>query len=129
MNGNQQEKKKKGFKGWWKDVLKTHDYGENPEDPLHYYDYKGAYEAGEAIPSEKGEHWPSKFKHDLHPNRFITGKVAGYPEISWWDSKHGKPAKETEVMGQWRERMEFEGELGVERPQGYWHSYIHGARE
>ena len=129
MNGNQQEKKKKGFKEWWKDVLKTHDYGENPEDPLHYYDYKGAYEAGEAIPSKKGEHWPSIFKHDLHPNRFISGKAAGFPEISWWDSKREEAATEAEVMGQWRERMEFEEELGVKRPQGYWHSYIHGVRE
>ena len=60
------------FEEWWSQVLNTHDYAINPHDPEHFYDYKAAFEAGVEIP-EEGGHWPSQFKHDLHPDRYIKG--------------------------------------------------------
>ena len=115
MNGTKQDKKGDEFKDWWKKVLETHDYGENPDDPLHYYDYRGAYEAGHKIPLKKGDPWLSKFKHDLHPNRFISGNQVGFNEIAWWDSKYEKPATESDVIRQERERQIFEESLKVKK--------------
>tara|TARA_R100000458_G_C8157083_1_gene162636 strand:- start:280 stop:627 length:348 start_codon:yes stop_codon:yes gene_type:complete len=115
MNGIKQNKKKNGFEDWWKKVLETHDYEKNPDNPLHYYDYRAAYKEGHKIPSKKGDHWLSKFKHDLHETRFIPGKQAGYPEISWWDSKYERPSTESEVIRQARERQLFEETLKVKK--------------
>ena len=41
----------------------------NPDDPLHKYDYRGAFKAGDE-PGPEG-HWPSNFKDYDHPNRFV----------------------------------------------------------
>ena len=85
------------FENWWNNVLKVHNYAIDPDDPLHYYDYRAAFDAGHGIP-EDGQHWSSKFKHDLHPNRFVSGRELNKPDIEWWDSKYDKPAKASEVL-------------------------------
>src|SRR3990167_3201722 len=48
----------------------------NPDDPLHRYDYRGAYRAGMGPGYDPGSgemHWPSQFKAENHPNRFVNG--------------------------------------------------------
>lgn len=43
----------------------------NPDDPRHFYDYRGAFlHGGEAGPEG---HFPSSFKTFDHPNRFVEG--------------------------------------------------------
>ena len=75
-----------GFSDYWSRVLEVHDYASDPNDVEHFYDYKGAFEAGVPIPGP-GEHWPSAFKHDLHPDRYIKGEDIGKPDIDYWDTK------------------------------------------
>ena len=43
----------------------------NPDNPLHFYDYRRAWDAGEMTPS--GGHLPSRHKLPGHPNRFVEG--------------------------------------------------------
>lgn len=60
----------------------------NPDDPNHYYDYRGAYQKygprfGTGLDEASGEiHFPSEFKREGHPNRFVDGI----------DTKTGQPA-------------------------------------
>lgn len=97
------------FKEWWDTAVKTHDYAPDPDDPLHYYDYRAAFESGHSIP-ESGGHWSSEFKHDLHPNRFVRGKdpSVNKSDVEWWDTKYDKPARSSDVLMFDMLRQEFE---------------------
>lgn len=79
---------KKTFERWYADLAKKQDLDSNPNHPLHFYDYRGAWKAGHN-PDEDG-HLPSKFKHDWHPNRFITKSPKTndpLPKGFFWDTK------------------------------------------
>ena len=82
----------KKFQAWYADIAKRlnkkgRTIDPNPDDWRHYYDYRAAFRAG-AKPKfdekDKQWHWPSKHKHDLHPNRFISS------EGKWLDTKKDK---------------------------------------
>jgi hypothetical protein len=49
----------------------------DPDNPQHKYDYRGAFASG-AVPKISDAdglfHWPSEFKDDDHPNRFVDGE-------------------------------------------------------
>ena len=75
------------FEQWYSDLAKKHDYNPNPKDWEHFYDYEAAFEAGvrEPVLNEEGFYkWPSDYKHDFHPDRFID-----QGDGSFLDSKHG----------------------------------------
>ena len=72
------------FEEWYSNIAKKHNYNQNPKDWEHYYDYESAFNAGIMGPDEETGHWPSEFKHDFHPNRFID-----QGDGSFLDSKHG----------------------------------------
>ncbi|MFA5897989.1 MAG: hypothetical protein WC829_02630 [Hyphomicrobium sp.] len=61
----------------------------DPDSPLHKYDYRGAWLHGHGPTGEPGkQHWPSQFKDDDHPNRFVRdSSVAG----GMLDTKRDKP--------------------------------------
>jgi len=59
------------FQNWYKAHAKYLGLDPNPDNPLHFYDYRKAYVAGKE-PDESG-HWPSEFKHPDHPNRYVDG--------------------------------------------------------
>lgn len=63
------------FQMWYDAWAKKVGLDPDPDHPLQRYDYRGAYLVN-AVP-EKAEdglyHWPSKFKDDDHPNRFVGG--------------------------------------------------------
>ncbi len=72
------------FKKWYKDRSNKTGLDPNPDDPLHYYDYRAAYAAGvepEIDPEDGNYHWDSRYKSDDHPNRFVDG----------WDTKYDRP--------------------------------------
>jgi hypothetical protein len=74
------------FRKWYDDWATKYNMNPNPDDPSHKYDYRGAFAAGVNPPDvSKGEHWPSMFKADDHPNRFVDGI----------DTKTGEPANES----------------------------------
>ncbi len=59
------------FRNWYDTYSKQLGLNLNPDDPRHFYDYRGAYGAG-VVPDETG-HWPSQFKREGHPNLTING--------------------------------------------------------
>ena len=86
--------KDKEFKEWYSGIVKKLNKEEkvidpNPNDWRHYYDYRKAFKGGvkgPALDKKSGEwHWPSKYKHDLHPNRFVKAEGG-----KWLDTKYDK---------------------------------------
>ena len=68
------------FQDWYKGQSGRLGLSPNPDDPLHYYDWRSAYRAG-AQPNAEG-HWPSQFKLPGHPNLIVNGI----------DTRTGRPA-------------------------------------
>lgn len=64
------------FRLWYADWANKAGLDPNPDSPLQMYDYRGAFlnRAEPTIAPEDGlYHWPSQFKDDDHPNRFVPG--------------------------------------------------------
>ncbi len=59
------------FQGWYSQIAQQLGLNPNPDDPLHQYDYRAAYQTG-AKPDASG-HWPSTFKKEGHPNLIVGG--------------------------------------------------------
>jgi len=59
------KKGKQTFTEWYKGHAQKWGLSPDPDDPEHFYDYRGAFKAG-VEPDESG-HWPSKFKKEGHP--------------------------------------------------------------
>lgn len=64
-----------GFQDWYSGMAGRTGLNPDPDDPRHYYDYRAAYSAGaEPMIADDGlYHWPSEFKTDDHPNRYVDG--------------------------------------------------------
>lgn len=74
------------FQNWYGSWARKSGINPNPDDPLHKYDYRAAYKSGakpEVDPGDGKYHWPSEFKADDHPNRFVEGM----------DTKTGEPVE------------------------------------
>ena len=91
-----------GFSEWYRDIAEKSNLSPDPDDPRHYYDYRAAYEAGAAF-DERG-HLPSRFKHDLHPDRYIIDKE----DLSIYDTKYERPAKFEDLIMHSFQRKEYE---------------------
>ena len=89
------------FLDWYSTLSERADISPDPDDPRHYYDYRAAYEEGADLDERK--HLPSKFKHDLHPNRFVVGK-----DLEIYDSKYGRSADIEDMIMQAFQRKEYE---------------------
>ena len=63
------------FKNWYNKLTKLQksvhgmEISPDPDDPLHYYDYRAAYKAGAQLGPEG--HMPSEFKLPGHPNQYV----------------------------------------------------------
>ena len=90
-----------GFSAWYAEVSNRSGVNPDPDDPRHYYDYRAAYEEGAELDEDR--HLPSRFKHDLHPNRYIIGK-----DLEIYDSKYEKSAKLEDIIMQSFQRKEYE---------------------
>jgi len=74
------------FQNWYGSWARKSGINPNPDDPKHKYDYREAYREGakpEVSPEDGKYHWPSKYKADDHPNRFVDGI----------DTKTGQPVE------------------------------------
>jgi hypothetical protein len=99
------------FREWYAGIVKKLNKKEviidpNPNDWRHYYDYRAAFKANQGPTFDKGDgtwHWPSKHKHDLHPNRYIKLKSG-----KWLDSKNDKIVDVRDVKLQRAEREIYE---------------------
>ena len=92
------------FLDWYSNVARKSNLNPDPDDPRHYYDYRAAHKAG--VKLDDSNHLPSRYKHDLHPNRFIVRK-----DLEIWDSKHDKKASIEDLVMQSFQRKEYEGDL------------------
>lgn len=59
------------FQAWYKERASKLGINSNPDDPLHYYDYRSAYNSG-AEPDSSG-HWPSQFKREGNDRMVVDG--------------------------------------------------------
>uniref|UniRef100_A0A6M3J2B6 Putative methyltransferase n=1 Tax=viral metagenome TaxID=1070528 RepID=A0A6M3J2B6_9ZZZZ len=68
------------FNKWYGTIAKQTGLSPDPDDPRHHYNYRAAYSAGVQGPDTSG-HWPSRFKSQDHPNRFVNGidTITGQP--------------------------------------------------
>jgi len=77
------------FQSWYRSWAIRIGIDQNPDHPLHKYDYRGSYKAGLGPTPDKGGayHWPSQYKDYDHPNRYVDGidTITGKPmkDISW----------------------------------------------
>lgn len=46
----------------------------NPDDPLHFFDYRGLFREKGTLEAGPNKHFPSKFKFLGHPNLIVDGK-------------------------------------------------------
>ena len=88
LENQMRENKEEGeFKDWYAVMSGEYGLDPDPNHPDHYYDYKAAWKAGvqpEMYENEQGEkeyHWPSQFKADNHPNRYMYKEYEGNPYI------------------------------------------------
>ena len=93
------------FSHWYSNIAEKSNLSSDPDDPRHYYDYRAAYEEG--VESDKDRHLPSRFKHDLHPNRYIIDKE----DLSIYDTKYEKKAKFEDMIIQAFKRKEYEEDI------------------
>ena len=70
------------FQQWYAKAAKQFNLAPSPDDPRHFYDYRGAYKAG-AWP-DASKHWPSEYKLEGHPELIVGGR----------DTRIGKPIVE-----------------------------------
>lgn len=64
------------FQQWYRTWADRAGLDPDPDNPLHMYDYRAAYRAGDRPEVDPGDglyHWPSTWKSDSHPNRFVQG--------------------------------------------------------
>ena len=97
------------FLDWYSKQADKTGINPDPDDPEHYYDYKAAFKAGASPAYDSasgGWKWPSKFKDDLHPDRYIFDK-----ELNIYDSKSGKSATVEDLIIQAMHRKEREAEI------------------
>jgi hypothetical protein len=93
-------KEEKKFKAWYRVYARSGGIDPDPDNPLHMYDYRGAYKAGAKpkVSLYDGKlHWPSEFKSEKHPRRYVGGvdtktgkKVKGETVEEAYNRRHGK---------------------------------------
>jgi len=74
------KKDRSGFRPWYAGMSARLGLDPDPDNPLHFYDWRAAHRAG-AKPDRDG-HWPSTFKQLGHPALIVDGV----------DTRTGKPA-------------------------------------
>ena len=68
--------KEQDFQKWYKARAKKAGISEDPDDPMHAYDYRRAFDAGvepQVSPDDGKHHWDDRFKLDNHPELFVNG--------------------------------------------------------
>lgn len=70
------------FQGWYRGRAEQLGLNPNPDDPLHQYDYRRAFEvdADTEMGADGLQHWPSEFKLRDHPNLIVDGNVTATGE-------------------------------------------------
>lgn len=70
MNHSETENESQ-FRSWYANQSQRFGLSPDPDDPLHYYDWRAAFRSGAEANTEG--HWPSIFKREGHPNLVVGG--------------------------------------------------------
>lgn len=105
------------FRAWYSGWAKKANLDPDPDNPRHKYDYRAAFRAGakpEIDASDNQYHWPSEFKADDHPNRYVKTKEGIL------DSKTGQIDRRKSFISALKALPQFEGweEPDIERNIG-----------
>jgi hypothetical protein len=102
----EKQEEEASFRQWYAEQASKTGLDPNPDAPEHKYDYRAAFRAG-AGPGTDG-HWPSQFKADDHPNRYVptpqgildskTGEIVRRPP-ALQPSHPTEAERQREVMG------------------------------
>ena len=73
--------RQKQFLDWYQNWARMIGIDQNPYDPAHRYNYEAAYRMGaspgpttnQIDPRFELFHWPSPYKAEDHPNRYVNG--------------------------------------------------------
>ena len=93
----------KKFKQWFAEWVEAGIADKDPDESYIKYDYRGAFKDGVSPEIDKGDgllHWPSEYKDDDHPNRYVSDDRAGG---GMQDTKYGKPVsrnRQPEILRQ-----------------------------
>lgn len=65
-------------------VAKKMNLSMDPDDPLHFYDYRAAWKAGDL--DIAGDHFSSKYKLSGHPRYYVSpdGKLGSPKPVKGW---------------------------------------------
>ena len=66
------KRSEEAFQRQYKKIAAAQGLDPDPDNPLHFYDYRKALAAG-ASP-DKDRHWPSEHKRLGHPNLIVEGR-------------------------------------------------------
>lgn len=103
------------FKKWYVDWALRTGIDPDPDNPRHHYDYRAAYRAGSEpeLADDGLYHWPSEFKAQNHPNRFVNGvdTITGRPVNALRPTPVVAPEQDLDaLMG------EAEAAAGIQQP-------------
>ena len=62
------------FQKAYKEMATKQGLSLDPDDPLHYYDYRALYKETGRLEPDKSGHFPSKYKLEGHPNMYVNGE-------------------------------------------------------
>ena len=75
------------FKKDYKKMAIKMGLNQNPDDPLHYYDYRGLWEETGKLESDEMGHFPSKWKLKGHPDMYVEGVKTKKEEPIGWEQR------------------------------------------
>jgi hypothetical protein len=94
------------FRLWYQNVASKGKINQNPDDPLHYYDYRGAF----SNKQEQGQdlHFPDTFKTPGHPT-FSEESVYAVPPLKWGIWEYPPPPMKPERFVPYEEWIRGKG--------------------
>ena len=90
------------FKVWYSNTANTLQIAPNPDDPLHYYDYRGYWQENPVEILKLGDHFTDKFKVPGHPtfseeSQYSFQKGGSNIYGGKWDGKRFVHSKDTDL--------------------------------
>jgi len=89
------------FMAWYRKMSETLQLSPNPDDRLHYYDYRGYWKENPLEILERGDHFGDKFKRPGHPtfsdqSQYSAQKGGSNIYGGVWDGKNFVHSKDTD---------------------------------